>query len=108
MLSARKVLLVALLQFTLGVSGSAAERFADIDDVGVVPYIDAKGKSGYRNILDVRRHRAFAISPTGSCGWRGGTTGYIAHRDALANCQAWSQVKCRLYAVDNEVVWQPT
>jgi len=83
------------------------EPFANVNDREAVPYIDARGKAAYREYLDARRHRAFAISPTGSWGWRAGKTSYIAKQDALANCQRYSQAKCRLYAVDNDVVWQP-
>ena len=51
-----------------------------------------------------RRARAFALSPGGAWGWA--AEGDDPTLRALSSCQKQSREPCRLYAVDDDVVWQ--
>lgn len=77
-----------------------ASGFADIQDVGKVP-VSASNKAGYQKFLAMPLPRAFAVSDKGGAGWFNGN--YAVGR-ALGNCQRYG-VNCKLYAVDNDVVW---
>ena len=82
----------------------APSGYAAIDDVARVPFLGDKGRLGYRQFLDKPLPRAFALAPDGAWAFRDGDASTL--RDAVAECQARSgQGGCRLYAVDNDVVW---
>ncbi|AFT84321.1 dienelactone hydrolase family protein [Paraburkholderia phenoliruptrix] len=80
-----------------------ASGFASVDAVDAVPYVDEAGRAGYRNFLRQYPSRAFAVSDTGAWSWAEG--GDDPMSVAIANCQKQSSAPCRLYAVDNSVVW---
>jgi dienelactone hydrolase len=77
--------------------------FAALDAVRAVPYVDASGRAGYRNFLHQYPSRAFAVSDTGAWSWAEG--GDDPMKVAIANCQKESSAPCRLYAVNDSVVW---
>ncbi|WP_296650565.1 CocE/NonD family hydrolase [Paraburkholderia sp.] len=77
--------------------------YAAIDSVSAVPFLDADGRSGYRNFLSQYSSRAFAVSDSGAWSWAEGGDNPMAI--AIANCQKHSNDACHLYAVDNAVVW---
>ncbi|WP_258002334.1 dienelactone hydrolase family protein [Burkholderia sp. WAC0059] len=78
--------------------------FAALDAIGAVPYLDDAGRSGYRNFLKQYPSRAFAVSNSGAWSWAEGGDDPMAV--AVANCQKRSSDPCRLYAVNDTVVWQ--
>lgn len=80
-----------------------ASGFAAVDAVDSVPYVDEAGRNGYRNFLHQYPSRAFAVSDTGAWSWAEG--GDDPMTVAIANCQKQSSAPCRLYAVNNSVVW---
>ncbi|CAE6861748.1 dienelactone hydrolase family protein [Paraburkholderia domus] len=80
-----------------------ASGFAAVDAVDSVPFVDEAGRNGYRNFLHQYPSRAFAVSDTGAWSWAEG--GDDPMSVAIANCQKQSSAPCRLYAVDNSVVW---
>ncbi len=80
-----------------------ASGFAAIEDAQALPFVRDAGRKGYRAFLDKGVPRAFAISPTGAWGWA--AEGDDPAARAVANCQRNSKEPCRLYAVDDEVVW---
>ena len=82
-----------------------ASGFAKIDDVDAVPHVRDTGKKGYATFLRWGTPRAFAISGTGAWGWA--AEGDDPTARAIANCQKNSKDPCRLYAVDEDVVWKP-
>ena len=82
------------------VTRPAASGFADIQDAAKVP-LSAQNQSNYQKFLGLPLPRAFAVSDKG--GW-GSSTGDYAVGRALGNCQRHG-TNCRLYAVDNDVVW---
>ncbi len=84
------------------VSKPAASGFAAVADVSKVP-IDAQAKTnGYAKFLESRSPRAFAIGERGAWGY---ATGDYATGKALGVCQRGGQ-SCKLYAVDDDVVWR--
>jgi hypothetical protein len=76
--------------------------FADIADARWVPISAAARASGYSKFLEAKAPRAFAVGDRGASSL---ALGDYAHGHALGNCQRYGQV-CKLYAVDNDVVWQ--
>ncbi|KXU85831.1 hypothetical protein CR51_39110 [Caballeronia megalochromosomata] len=80
-----------------------ATGYAAIGSVEAVPFLDESGRNGYRMFLQQHPGRAFAISASGAWSWAEG--GDDPMSVAVANCQKQSFDPCRLYAVDNSVVW---
>jgi dienelactone hydrolase len=81
-----------------------ATDFAAVDAVDSVPFLDDAGRNGYRNFLHQFPSRAFAVSDSGAWSWAEGGDDPMAV--AVANCQKQSSDPCRLYAVNNAVVWK--
>jgi dienelactone hydrolase len=81
----------------------SATDYASIDSVSAVPYLDQSGREGYRNFLKQYPSRAFAVSDSGAWSWAEGGDNPMAV--AVANCQKRSSDPCRLYAVNDNVVW---
>lgn len=79
-----------------------ATDFARAEDIDKVPVSAERREGLYRPFLASPLPRAFAISPTGVAGW---ASGDWALGRALGNCQWRHGQACRLYAVDDEVVW---
>jgi hypothetical protein len=77
-------------------------RFAPLTDESAIPYIGADGKQGYEKFLTLPRPRAFVIAPDGA--WFASMRNADPIAGALAACGKQHQ-GCRLYAVDNDVVW---
>jgi len=78
--------------------------FAALDAVDAVPFVDEAGRNGYRNFLHQYPSRAFAVSDSGAWSWAEG--GDDPMSVAVANCQKQSSDPCRLYAVNEAVVWK--
>jgi dienelactone hydrolase len=81
-------------------------NYATIDDVAAIPYLPDSGREAYRAFLDKMTPRAFALSDSGAWGWA--EEGEDTDGRALAACQAQSQHPCKLYSVDDYVVWPKT
>jgi len=77
--------------------------YATIDNVDAIPYLKASGRAQYRDFLDLPLPRAFALSPTGAWSWA--EDGDDPIDQALSDCQKHSSQPCRLYAVNDNVVW---
>jgi TPR repeat protein len=80
-------------------------HFAAIDDVNAVPYQGDKGRQEYRVFLTKSFPRVFIVAPMGlgarfDVGYDPLTRGMEACRKLAPNAQ--------LYAVDDQVVWNPT
>lgn len=76
--------------------------FAAIDDIDAVPYLKDKARDAYRKFLTLKKPRAFAIAPNGSCSTVEGGKNPAAR--ALESCSKANQ-GCRIYAVNSQVVW---
>lgn len=77
--------------------------FATVDSIDAVPYLQDKGREQYRVFLTKSMPRAFALSPTGAWSWT--EDGDDPAERALTNCQKNSPLPCKLYAVNDYVVW---
>jgi len=80
-------------------------NFATIGDVAAVPFLSENGKRAYAEYLTKMTPRAFAVSPSGAWCWA--EEGEDPEARALATCSAKSDKPCRLYSVDETVVWNP-
>jgi hypothetical protein len=76
-----------------------------VDSVRSVPHLSERRRETYRNFLNQPKPRAVAISEDGAIGWASDV--YKPQRAALRFCQrsAAPGRPCRLYAVDDTVVW---
>lgn len=81
-----------------------ASGFAALDEVDKVPTSPAARESFYKRFLQAKKPRAIALGASGAVGW---ATGDWAPGRALGFCQARRGAPCKLYAVDDEVVWAP-
>ena len=80
--------------------------FAKVDEVDKVPMRNDRARDGYRAWLAADGPKAFAIHP--SLGhWGSSWGGNRANARALANCERNAGQPCKLYAVDDTVVWVP-
>lgn len=78
--------------------------FAKVGDTSKMPVNKASIELTYAKFLAGDKPRAYAVGPDGSNGW---ATGDWAAGRALGFCQARRGVVCKLYAVDDDVVWAP-
>jgi len=79
--------------------------FAQLSDIDKVPFLDEKGKDGYRNFITKDSTKAFAINSEGRWGWSNGQ--WDSRSRALEFCNRGAKSPCRLYAVNEDVVWPP-
>jgi dienelactone hydrolase len=77
--------------------------FAAVSDIDSVPFLRERGREAYRAFLAKSTPRAFAVSASGAWSWA--EEGEDPAGRVLRACQANSQQPCRLYAVDDYVVW---
>jgi dienelactone hydrolase len=78
-------------------------NYADLSDVEAVPYLSETGRAAYKDYLSKITPRAFAVSPSGAWSWA--EDGEDPDNRALAACGEHSKEPCRLYSVDDYVVW---
>lgn len=86
--------------------------FAKASDVQAVPFLNDRGREGYRHWLNQKPPKAFVLAPNGT--WNatwGLTTGSGDESPdplprAMARCEKRAQ-GCKAYAVDERVVWVP-
>ena len=84
--------------------GPRPSGFAPLGNVEAVPWVNAQGRSAYAHFLTVPLPRAFAVATGGQSVLTQG--GYDPVSRALSLCQSHG-LACRMYAVDNSVVWVP-
>ena len=78
--------------------------FAPLDDETSLPHVKDTGRAGYKTYLTKPIPRAFAVSPSGAWGWAGG--GDDPLQRAVDSCNRNGKGQCRLYSVDDLVVWK--
>jgi len=83
-----------------------ASGFARVDDIDRVPVRSEPARSAYAAWLRAESPRAFAVHPT-SGHWASAWGGERPNARALARCEKNAKQACRLYAVDDAVVWSP-
>lgn len=86
---------------------------------GMIPGLDNNGRHSYSAFLNAPLPRAFALSPEGSAVWASGPKPANSNlpddvsQRALLKCNevtrknsiAMDPTKCKIYAVDNQVIW---
>ena len=76
---------------------------AEIGEVEKIPFLTDSMRKAYSLFLEKPFPRAFAISETKNYGWEyGGDDPLVS---ALSRCEKKASAKCKLYAVDDYVVW---
>lgn len=80
-----------------------ASGFASLYDVDKVPVKSALAREKYARFLQLDLPRAYAVGPHGEFGYYSAPDA-TAH--ALATCARSAGVPCKLYAVDDKVVWK--
>lgn len=78
--------------------------FAKLDDVEAVPFMGELGRVAYREYLSKMSPRAFAVSPNGAWCWA--EEGEDPDQRALATCEKKGGQPCKLYSVDEHIVWR--
>lgn len=77
--------------------------FAALEDDSRLPHVPDSGRTGYKLYLSKMIPRAFAIGPGGAWSWADG--GDDPLKRALDNCKRFAKIDCKLYSVDDAVVW---
>ena len=80
-----------------------ASAFAKLDEADKLPANQATQDGVYRKFLESKTPRAFALGPNNASGW---ASGDWAMGRALGFCARRGE-PCKLYAVDDDVVWAP-
>ncbi|WP_146182786.1 hypothetical protein [Limnohabitans sp. Jir72] len=86
--------------------------FAAVADVDAVPYLNARGREGYRDWVSKTPPKAFVIAPDGTWNSTWGQPQNLENESpdalsrALSRCEKRAQ-GCKAYAIDGRVVWVP-
>lgn len=80
---------------------------ATASDMELIPQVGTKAQNSFDfDYIYATEHRAFAIAPGGGWAWKASQPSIDAAKSAALNaCQEYTQSKCVLYAVNNEVVF---
>jgi hypothetical protein len=78
-------------------------NYATVTDVEAVPFLKDTAREAYQAFVDKEMPRAFAIATNGSYGWA--AQGDDPLKRALESCSKQARSTCKLYAVDDYVVW---
>lgn len=99
-------LLVRSILLCLTLISPTVVNAAALNDIDAVPHLNKQGKDSYREFLAADKHRAFAIAPGGTWGWKGAESSIeSAAEEALLACQIETEQKCVLYATNDDVVF---
>jgi len=104
--------LVSGINAGLGVPAQTTIGFAPIQKVDAVPFLGEKGRDAYKEFLSKPTPRAFAIAPNGA--WASSSRTAPGSRQqldvvgyAMESCNRRGNGECKLYALDERVVWRP-
>lgn len=106
--------LVTSVNKSIAAPAQVVVGFAPLDDADAVPYIKEKGREVYREFVTLPAPRAFAIAPNGTWGrdsYKNLQPNF--RRDVVGNAldfcnRRGGNGECRLYAIDDRVVWTKT
>jgi len=99
------VLLLIFFTISHGVPALASSTG---DDVPKIPHVSAKARESFIRYTYAGEHKAFAIAPGGAWAWRSDALSpEEAEQLALSGCEANTRQKCVLYALDNQIVFDP-
>lgn len=89
----------------------AATNFASLYEVEAVPYLGPRGRDAYREWLTRPQPRAFAVAANGHFfpAWstrpQDSTLPADPKERAVVGCERSAKMPCKLYAVNDKVVW---
>lgn len=78
--------------------------YAALDDASKLPFVKDTGRAGYATYLSKAIPRAFALASTGAWAWAEG--GDDPLKRAMDSCNRHAKGLCKLYSVDDFVVWK--
>jgi len=78
--------------------------FALVGEIEKAPLKNNNAKEGYKDWLKADPPKAFAIHPTNGS-WGSSWGGELPYSTALRYCEKYAKAPCKLYAVDDRVVW---
>ncbi len=80
---------------------------AEADETINIPHVDQKAEDSYQfDYIYADFHRAFAIAPGGAWAWKSNeVTVEQAKQSALNACSSYTQQKCHLFSVDDQIVF---
>ena len=78
-------------------------NFAELHDFEKIPSVNDSNKSCYQRFLAAAKPRAIAFSASGACDWS--TSNEDPMQRAIQRCNQRGKGECKLYAVDDDVVW---
>lgn len=84
----------------------ARTGWAAVDDLSAFPIRSERGQESYRQWLLLPVPKVFAIGPGGTWGASNGNSGALGN--AIRTCEAGGRIRCRVYAIDDYVVWSDT
>lgn len=98
-----------------GIGGASVTfGYAPLADAEAIPFVNPAGRKAYKDFLAKPKPRAFAIAANGAWGWSAPIEAtYAATRyldtiaRAMERCERRGEGTCKLYAVDDRVVWEP-
>ena len=103
--------LVSGINAGLGVPAQTTIGFAPIQKVDAVPFLGERGRDAYKEFLSKPTPRAFAIAPNGA--WASSSRTAPGSRQqldvvgyAMESCNRRGNGECKLYALDERVVWR--
>ena len=97
----RGLLAIGTLVWCGGVVGAAT-----VSEIAAVPYLTEKGREGYAKFLVAEPARAFAVAENGAWGYGGKLdTRSRAMASALYRCNKAARNICRIYAINEDVVY---
>jgi peroxiredoxin len=87
---------------------SSVVRAESIENA-VIPHVGKKALNSFQNsYLFAEEYKAFAIAPGGIWSWKSGLdSGAEAEQAAVAACQKYGAPKCVLYALNDQIVFDP-
>jgi hypothetical protein len=80
--------------------------WASLDDLQMLPVHSERGRAAYRRWLAQPAPRVFTVGPGGVWAASSGRGDAVEH--ALKRCEADGRMTCRVYAIDDDVVWSDT
>ncbi|MCW9013769.1 MAG: redoxin domain-containing protein [Gammaproteobacteria bacterium] len=94
-----------VLSFSIFLAGILFNAHAE--ELSALPHVGKKAQDSYQfDYAYADFHRAFALAPGGAWSWKSGKeTVAQAKKTALEACSSYTQQKCMLYAVDDQLVF---
>lgn len=104
-LAPRRHITVTALLGTVAYLAAGSSVFPAESPDAVPPLLGDEGLAGYQEYLAAANHRAFAIAPGGAWAWVSGMPDPdVAEAEAIRACAGYTEQRCLVYAVDDQMV----